>query len=814
MEEIKIKYPKNEEIILINYFTSNVVRSNNEKGKFNLENDILKIYWDNIGEENFIKIEKSCNDDLLTYNFIINEKSISIENNDEEINIENNNEIKIMLDSNIIIYNIDPINNKIYNNNDSYDFKKIDEDKIIIYLNKISQIFILENDIYINNSSLYEEKINIKHKSWSDYCIINIFTNSLYRLTNNEEYGNYEMNENKLIIYWEKWDSEMFIFDGIYYNYVENIDIFQNDENVIMIYHNNWNDECIIDINKNIYRKSNNEEKGKYNLENDKIIIHWDKWNSEVFYEIEKEYYFESFIYFLFYDNNKYCINKNNNKMYSDNNYKLCGNVIFYNEKIFIECDFFKDLFFYKIEMNNIIIFKNILKDLILVKKFEEYVTINITNDEITSKNLLKKGNYILNDELTIFWDNLCNEEIYILLDDKYYYKDYLKMNDIDILLINNENYNIYKMNYYYNHLYDNHSKIHFLENNNKFYILEDDIINCYYLNITQNNDYLLILDNIYNKIFIEDNIFNIDIYREFNKDLDNNDLNNNDLNNNDLNNNDLYLHWIKSGFNSEVIYSTKSFLNKNSFFDIDNYIKNNYLEYNKEQAILHFINNNRTSIYFYSNNNIEIVYDNVEIQVIHSDNKKICDDIIFIINLDFNYNIDDIITYIPKKSIIIVNINIDNGEININLENNIINNFKNLIITKSKNLSKYYSLEFITNTIIKKNITYQKIYYINEYFNNFFETIINIPNNTISNSSITLFNNEKDKYYLINDYNYFYDMIKLVKNKIDLIQLLIFYYLIKKNIFDLGYNNFLVSLHLLKRIINNVFTKELILLY
>ena len=90
----------------------------------------------------------------------------------------------------------------------------------------------------------------------------------------------------------------------------------------------------------------------------------------------------------------------------------------------------------------------------------------------------------------------------------------------------------------------------------------------------------------------------------------------------------------------------------------------------------------------------------------------------------------------------------------------------------------------------------------------------MNLPNNVIDNSSIILFNNENNKYYLINDYNYFYDMIKIVKNKIDIIQLLIFYYLIKRTVFNLGYNNFLMSTNLLKKITNNVFTKELILLY
>lgn len=138
------------------------------------------------------------------------------------------------------------------------------------------------------------------------------------------------------------------------------------------------------------------------------------------------------------------------------------------------------------------------------------------------------------------------------MIDNKYYYKDYLKINDKNIQLINNkynnDHNNLYKINYFYNYLYNDSLKIYFLEKNNKFYFLENDLIKCYYLDITENNDYLLIIEEIYNKIFVDDNIFNVDIYREFNKDLDY------------MNNNELYLNWIKTGFNEGRIYSVQSF--------------------------------------------------------------------------------------------------------------------------------------------------------------------------------------------------------------------------------------------------------------
>ena len=55
MEDIKIIYNNNvEEIILINYFTSIVEKNNKEKGEFFIENDILKIKWENNIYEEYI----------------------------------------------------------------------------------------------------------------------------------------------------------------------------------------------------------------------------------------------------------------------------------------------------------------------------------------------------------------------------------------------------------------------------------------------------------------------------------------------------------------------------------------------------------------------------------------------------------------------------------------------------------------------------------------------------------------------------------------------------------------------------------------
>jgi hypothetical protein len=54
----------------------------------------------------------------------------------------------------------------------------------------------------------------------------------------------------------------------------------------------------------------------------------------------------------------------------------------------------------------------------------------------------------------------------------------------------------------------------------------------------------------------------------------------------------------------------------------------------------------------------------------------------------------------------------------------------------------------------------------------------------------------------------------EIAKNKIDIIQVFIFYYIIKRNIYNLPNNNFLISFEILSKIIDNYFSKELILLF
>ena len=58
--------------------------------------------------------------------------------------------------------------------------------------------------------------IYIKHNDWEGTCFFK--DNKIYRKCNIDEYGNYNIKNNILTIYWEKWNTELFYsFDNKHY---------------------------------------------------------------------------------------------------------------------------------------------------------------------------------------------------------------------------------------------------------------------------------------------------------------------------------------------------------------------------------------------------------------------------------------------------------------------------------------------------------------------------------------------------------------------------------------------------------------------
>ena len=333
MEDIKLVYENYEEIVLINYFTSNIIKKNNETGIFSFNNDILKIIWNNKKEELFIKDNKVIDDLYYSYIYINiqeqikepqKETTLLLNENlskeqelfDEKINIK---KINIFLNNNVNIFIFDEDNNKIinYENNTLiFDiiFKYSDNILLIKINNDYYSIFEIIDNIYYDNTEKYNIKLEIKHNTWNDFVIINKFNNFLYRLSNNDENATFKFDgddENKLIIYWKKWDSEYFIKKNNIYQIIneeikeqekeqikkqikeeqeqkeEKIKEQQQKEEIkkekkLNIFHTQWNEECIID-EIYIYRNNNKDDYGNYEIKNNILEISWKLWNKELF---------------------------------------------------------------------------------------------------------------------------------------------------------------------------------------------------------------------------------------------------------------------------------------------------------------------------------------------------------------------------------------------------------------------------------------------------------------------------------------------------------------------------------------------------
>ena len=479
-----LKYNENIDIDI-----NNIDKENIYEGTYLYNIDQLtlnnEIYIYNY-ETNYYYILEHFSEEIQTIQFPINELSLIL--SFSELDLETVNHIKI--DNGKI---------KLKLMNDIY--------YSIFEINNMDNIDNMDN-MYYNVTEKYNINININHESWNDICIINKYNNYIFRSSNKDEYGTFDIENDNLTIYWEKWDKELFVFDNdknIYYYkkltkfYVKHID---------------WNDNCIIN-NNNIYRENNNKDNGTYLLENNKLTIYWTKWNPEIFYKIDDIFYFDLNIKYLQYGdyenlikysnlnsefilNISYILNIFSKKIYklTEFNNQEVGNFYFENEFIYIninktglnksnidQMQIYK--FYFINKNNNIIIYDNIYKELIIVQSFnsEETVTINIINNNIETVDKSKKGTYKLDNKqstLIIFWNFIQKSEIYKLSNNKYY------LNIFREIILEDDNSRIkYNVNNIENILYNDTTKIKYLEDNNIFYIIKN---NCLLKYISTNN--------------------------------------------------------------------------------------------------------------------------------------------------------------------------------------------------------------------------------------------------------------------------------------------------------------------------------------
>ena len=249
-----------------------------------------------------------------------------------------------------------------------------------------------------------DKDIFIYHKDWNGKCIIK--DDLIFRENNYDDVGKIIYNNNEILIKWEKWEEEFFIFMNNKYiekKYLQNISIyylFKKDEMYDILFDNNKNiflntdnicfSENIIIYNENIFKKY---FINIYILENDmKNFFYIDTVN--------------------FNKKTKYILNKYNNKFFEYDNIK--------NEGIYSSD-------------NNILYLKwnNGIQKKFLSNIYYEENDINYENIKI-----IKPNNFKIKDRILFSNITLINNKIY--LTSMYYHDNPWDIQNIDIEVINN----------------------------------------------------------------------------------------------------------------------------------------------------------------------------------------------------------------------------------------------------------------------------------------------------------------------------------------------------------------------------------------
>ena len=554
MEDIKLIYDNNnEEIIIINYFTSLVEKKNKEKGEFIIENNILKINWENKIFQEFIKNEDQNNDEIYVYNQI----SANEFNNESEyiyINHLNWNDKCIIKKDKIY---------RLTNENEIGKYRFIDNLLIIYWENWDYEIFLIHNNIY----KFINLNFKVYHPDWVDFCFLK--EDLIIRKNNENEYGSYKLDLNSLIINWHNWEPDLFI--KLNNDYI-------HEKLIKYIEYNNLKYICY----ENKLFENFNEVGFIYYKDNNIITIDWLN-NESVNY------------YYQIYKNNLIKLFNNiNNEIILVKDYEIKININLLTFEVIDNRR--KGIFSFEDKQNKLIINweneNNIEKYICLDNKYyiDEYYELN--NKEI----ILIYDNQKINLKINIF-------ENYFFTEDKIKIP-YLKCNDIYFLILNNNINKFHLKNIYNQNLLVNENlyfKLKNIKNNNYDFESYIDLLNnlkkstsslyILYDNFNKNNKSIDSLIN-YTKIY-ENLIFIINIELSDNLDdiLEHIPKKSNIIINLKK---DIDIKFLKNNFKNLII--TRSY-NLNNFYIIKNLL--DILLNNK------YLNNNNYNIFYINNNNL-----------------------------------------------------------------------------------------------------------------------------------------------------------------------------------------------------------------
>ena len=678
----------------------------------------------------------------------------------------NNNFLNVTVNyftSKIIIENIEEgdfkINdNNIYikwNNGNEELFLKKDNNNnnLVYYLSTIENTDINRRDNQYPNDNQYTMNLPVKNFDKELFYEVSTKENTDYQ--NNDNQNTYDQNNDNQNTDYQNNDNQ-----NTDYQNNDNQNILINYFEEIYVENESWNDICILNKEtKYLYRKSNNEEDGYFEKDDNKIIIKWTKWNPEQFIcynGIYKKFLNEVFIHHK--DWNEPCI-INDKYIYKKNNYNEKGTYLLKDYELTIYWENWDSELFYLIDTlyyhNNYIYNVEIMDEYIIsyernIDKVNTNLPKNFLLNTYTNKvydimnntlqntinNILYIGNYIIVESKIIITINTISKDIileyYIFFEENQIIKLYKNLNKNIIL------YKNYKQNAT---IYSNTNRIEcndidlkgtycFLENDNKLHINWTEYIETYILydNLYILSDYYTLYNqDIY--LFINNNytIFKINLLESY---LYKNNIKLKFIYDNNIfyilyenTNNKYYLNVIDN-------YYILSIYNINiDIYKVFNNCNNDILEIYKEmnEEKIHSI---ETFYKRYKYNNIEqnnIKYNNIEQNNIKYNNIE-QNNIInwYTNNLNnniFQSNLDYIeYCYIPDsfnnkdKNLYIINLK-DNNYIE-----NIVDN-----IPKISNIIIIYNINKITNLQIFDYLVFLKKYFkhtiiikTNQEFNNY----------------------------------------------------------------------------------------------
>ena len=253
--------------------------------------------------------------------------------------------------------------------------------------------------------------ILIIHKDWTGRCYLE--NNKIYRMDHKDEYGFYNIDKNKLIIKWEKWNEENFYcIDNLNTYYL--LELYEKDYENKIIFDKENIFLIILYKNKNDFMLWESKITGSYLLEHDSLTLkikniykNYLKLNDNVFY-LNNEIYFNIIIENNLIEEN-YIYNKITNNFYNVNDIKNNGTYRIINNCLYMN-------------------WSNGYKKNFYTNKYLSY-------NDINNIKIIKPNNIFINEKILFSNISLCKNKI--ILSSMHYIKEPYDINDVNIIVVN-----------------------------------------------------------------------------------------------------------------------------------------------------------------------------------------------------------------------------------------------------------------------------------------------------------------------------------------------------------------------------------------